>query len=112
MLTLAQFAAMTISVLASDGIDGYLPTLVSRENRSVRVLEGIPADVDHRKALQDWIVRVGTLSSHLFAVRSGAHEITAGSCVSSACEFVLISDNDAQFETKSTPVPDWWHITL
>ena len=110
MLTLAQFVAMTIPVLTSDGIDAYLPTLVSRDDQSVRVLEGIPAHVDHLEALQDWIVRAGPPSSYLFAVRSGVNEVTAGSCISSKCEFMTIRDHNGRFEASSISEPNWWHI--
>ena len=110
MLTLAQFVAMTIPILSSDGIDAYLPTLVLRDDQSVRVLEGIPAHVDHFKALQDWIIRAGPPPSYLFAVRSGLNEVTAGSCISSRCEFIAIREHDGRFETSSISEPDWWHI--
>lgn len=110
MLTLAQFAGMTITILSSDGIDSYRPTLVSRDDQSVRVLEGIPANVDQRSALQDWIIRAGPPSSYLFAVRSELNEVTAGSCVFTRCEFLTIRKVDGRFETSSISEPSWWHI--
>ena len=110
MLTLAQFVAITIRMLTSDGIDGYLPTMISRDDRSVRVLEGIPPHVDHLKALQDWIIGQGPPSSYVFAVRSGLYEVTAGSCDASACEFMMITQVAGHFETRPISEPSWWHI--
>ena len=77
MSSLAQFVATTIKVLGADGIDGYLPTLVDHEQRSILVLEGVPDDVDHRTAVQNWIKRNGPPVSYEFGVQSGLNEITA-----------------------------------
>ena len=65
MLTLSQFIAVTIRVLAGDGIENYLPTMAQPDVETVRVLQGIPATVDHKQAVQTWIVRNGHSQSLL-----------------------------------------------
>ena len=110
LLTFPQFVAITLSILTSDGIDTYQPTLVSPEIRSIRVLEGVPAHADELEALQDWIIRCGPPESYYFAVRSGLNEVTAGSCVSSKCEFVSIREINGRFESSTIAEPKWWRI--
>ena len=110
MLTFAQYICMTMLMLTSDGIAAHLPTLVVSDDHLVNVLEGIPAEVDQREALQDWIIGCGVPSSFLFGVRSGLNEVTIGRCTSPKCEFVSIAEHDGRFETSSVAAPLWWHI--
>ena len=110
LLTFPQFVAITLSILTSNGIDTYQPTLVTPEDRSIRVLEGVPVHSEQREALLDWINRSGPPASYFFAVRSGLNEVTAGSCVSSKCEFVSIRRLNGQFEKSTIAEPKWWRI--
>ena len=43
-MTIDDFIAMTRRVIARDGFDDYLPTLVLPERRHIAVLEGMPPD--------------------------------------------------------------------
>jgi hypothetical protein len=53
-MTVDDFIAMTRRVIARDGFEGYLPTLVLPERRHVTVLEGMPSDVDTEAASKRW----------------------------------------------------------
>jgi len=56
-MTVDDFVAMTRRVIARDGFDGYLPTLVLPARRHICVLEGMPANVDADTAARDWALR-------------------------------------------------------
>lgn len=52
-----QFIAMTRSLIARDGFDGYLPTLLLPARKDVRVLEGAPSSENVRTVVTDWVNR-------------------------------------------------------
>ena len=52
--SLNNFVAMTQRIIAKDGFDGYLPTLVLPARRHVAVLEGVPDHVDVEAAARRW----------------------------------------------------------
>lgn len=54
-MTTDDFIAMTQRIIARDGFDDYLPTLVLPDSAQVFVLEGIPPDVDHDFAARRWV---------------------------------------------------------
>lgn len=53
-MTIDDFIAMTRRIIAKDGFDDYLPTLVIPDRREVTVLEGMPPDVDAEAASRRW----------------------------------------------------------
>ena len=53
-VTLDEFAASTRRVIAADGFEGYAPTVCSPSRRVIKVLAGIPADVDQERAALKW----------------------------------------------------------
>jgi hypothetical protein len=53
-MTIEDFIAMTRRIVARDGFDGYLPTLVLPGRRHVAVLEGVPPEVDVETAAKKW----------------------------------------------------------
>lgn len=53
-MTIDDFIAMTRRIIAKDGFDEYLPTLVLPGRRHVTVLEGMPPDVDAEAASRKW----------------------------------------------------------
>ena len=53
-----QFIAMTRRIIAKDGFDDYLPTLLLPSRKDIRVLEGVPVDEDVEKVVVDWAARI------------------------------------------------------
>ncbi len=53
-MTTDDFIAMTRRVIAKDGFDGYLPTLVLPARRHIAALEGVPPGVDVEAAAKKW----------------------------------------------------------
>ncbi|MBX9787714.1 MAG: hypothetical protein K2Y37_02265 [Pirellulales bacterium] len=53
-MTIDDFIAMTKRIIAKDGFSGYLPTLVVPASSKVKVLEGIPDNVDIETASRKW----------------------------------------------------------
>lgn len=53
-MTIDDFIAMTRRIIAKDGIENYLPTLVLPDRRLITVLEGMPPDVDVEAASRTW----------------------------------------------------------
>lgn len=56
-MTIEDFIAMTRRIIAKDGFDDYLPTLVLPARRHISVLEGIPSKVDVELAARRWAER-------------------------------------------------------
>ena len=59
-MTVEEFIAHTQQVIAEDGFDGFLPTLVLETRREVRiaVLEDVPSGVDAESFAKDWASQV------------------------------------------------------
>jgi hypothetical protein len=53
-----QFIAMTRRIIAKDGFQDYLPTLLLPSRKDVRVLEGVPDDEDLEKVVEGWAARI------------------------------------------------------
>ena len=69
-MTIVGFIAMTRRIIAKDGFDGYLPTLVLPERRHVTVLEGMPPDVDTEAASRKWASsKVGESEDYFLAFK-------------------------------------------
>jgi hypothetical protein len=56
-MTIDDFIAMTRRIIAKDGFDDYMPTLVLPDRQHVAVLEGVPPDVDVEVAAKEWAGR-------------------------------------------------------
>ena len=53
-MTIDDFIAMTRRIIAKDGFDGYLPTLILPDRQHIAVLEGVPLDADVEMAAKKW----------------------------------------------------------
>lgn len=52
-----QFIAMTRRVIERDGFEKYQPTLLLPKRKDIRILEGVPPDVDIEAAVTGWATR-------------------------------------------------------
>jgi hypothetical protein len=105
--SLVQFTRATLNVLRTNGIAEYLPTIAV--DGDFYVIDGIPEDVDHRKALKESIARDALMKQDfLFAVRSGATEITVAEYFAGEFEFVIIRLLDDGFHQAPLAVCEWW----
>jgi hypothetical protein len=69
-MTIDDFIAMTRRIIAKDGFEEYLPTLVLPERRHVTVLEGMPSDVDPETASREWATsEAGENEDYFLAVK-------------------------------------------
>ena len=111
-MTLASFAQATINVIREDGIAEYLPTIVLTEIDEFRVIEGIPATVDHRTAIQNVVRRSNHESKEFFfGVRSSPEQITIGHFrPGQPTEFMIIAKTSDGYSTKPLQACDWWTI--
>jgi hypothetical protein len=67
-----QFIAMTRRIIAKDGFQDYLPTLLLPSSKDVRVLEGVPDNEDLEKVVESWAARIaGPKEDYLAAFRFG-----------------------------------------
>ncbi len=108
-LTLEQFVAMTLRVIAAEGLEAYQPTIALIETREIVVIGDVPAEVAPHEALIEAIGRRGLARSDFaFGVRSGSVEVTVGRCINGDCEFELIVANSSGLERRPTGVPAWW----
>jgi hypothetical protein len=53
-MDIAAFAELTKQIIAGDGFEDYIPTLLLPARQLVMALEGIPADVDTEQAALKW----------------------------------------------------------
>lgn len=108
-MTLDEFAQITLAVAAEGGIDTYAPTLIAEE--TVRVVQGIPPEVDHREAIQQVIRQSGLEhAAYFFGVRSGPQEITTGEHRDGRTRFVRILGLQAGFTLLEEDVCPWWTL--
>ena len=108
-MTLDEFTDVTMVVLEEQGIASYAPTLVVQG--MIQVVEGIPSDMDHRIALQDFIQRMGLKESEfLFAVKSGPIEVTTGSYSPKGSTFQLISRIPQGYTVAAMDSCEWWTL--
>ena len=108
-LTLEEFAQATVNVVGHTPVEEYLPTFVVDDE--ILVLEGIPADVDQRDAIQDHAGSNGWNSGEfMFGVRSGDRELTIGRYTPSGCEFALLTWRGESVQLRAVEQPDWWWL--
>jgi len=111
-MTLQDFAKMTIKVISDDGIAGYLPTFVLPDTQQVRAIQGIPAEVDHRDAVQNVVRRSGYEKREFyFGVHSAAQQITIGHFrPGQPTEFMEIIGTSDGYEARALESCDWWRV--
>ena len=108
-MTLDDFTDITMVVLEEQGIASYAPTLVVQG--MIQVVEGIPGDMDHRIALQDFIQRMGLEATDLlFAVKSGPIEVTTGHYSPQGSTFQRISRTPQGYTLAALESCDWWTL--
>ena len=61
-----QFIAMTHRVIKRDGFEGYQPTLLLPQRKDIRILEGVPEDVDIEAAATNWASRATDAEEDFF----------------------------------------------
>jgi hypothetical protein len=113
-MTLQDFAKMTINVVVKDGLDGYLPTIVIPDTQEVRAIQGIPADVDHRDAIQNVIRRSAyETREFFFGVQSAADQIIVGHFRPGLpTEFMQISEApDKGYSASPVASCSWWKVS-
>jgi hypothetical protein len=111
-MTLDSFAQATINVIREDGIPEYLPTIVLIETQEFRVIEGVPATIDHRVAIQNVVRRSSYESKEFyFGVRSSPEQITIGHFQpGKPTVFMTIAKTTDGYSTKPLEKCDWWKI--
>ena len=112
ILTLDGFARATINVIREDGIAEYLPTIALPDSQEFRVIEGIPADVDYREAVQNVVRRSGyEKKEFFFGVRSAPGEITLGHYrPQQPTSFLRITKSRDGYSTSATATCAWWKL--
>ena len=111
-MTLDFFAQATINVIREDGIGEYLPTIVLTETQEFRVIEGVPATVDHRDAIQNVVRRSQyEFKEFYFGVRSAPERITIGHFrPGQPTVFMTIAITADGYLAKPLETCDWWKI--
>src|SRR5687768_7436332 len=104
-MTLQDFADITINVIREDDIEGYLPTFALPDTQQIRVIQGIPDDVDHRDAVQNVVRRSGyETREFFFGVQSASREITIGHYrPGKPTEFMTITEAADGFSVATIP---------
>ncbi len=70
-----DFAEMTQEVIASDGFEGYLPTLILPQRMVISALEGIPDGVDVEQAALEWAAKIAKAGEeYLLAYKINDHQ--------------------------------------
>jgi hypothetical protein len=108
-MDLNEFTQLTLAVLEDQGTATYAPTIIADE--TVQVIQGIPAGLDHRAALQETVLRLGLeQSDFFFGVRSGPGEITTGfhTAVDTRCQ--RISELRQGFVVSDLEDCAWWTL--
>ena len=103
---------MTIGVIRDDGIAGYLPTFALPDTKQVRAIQGIPAAVDHRDAVQNVVRRSGyEKREFFFGVKSAPEQITVGHFrPGQPTEFMEITATPDGYSASQLSSCDWWRV--
>jgi hypothetical protein len=109
VVTLDQLVAMTRAVLAEDGLEEYLPATFFPQRQEFRVLDGIPPEVEHTRALIETLERQGAFGSDfLFGVRSGTDTVMLGAFSGGKSTFVELVEGHDGFVERPASRPPWW----
>jgi hypothetical protein len=111
-MTLESFANSTIEVIKEDGIDEYLPTIVLSAINQVRVIEGIPDEVDHKEAIQNVVRRSGYQDQEFFfGVLSSSGVITVGHYrPGQVTKFMKITMAGDDYKATVLEGSEWWKV--
>lgn len=63
-----EFAAITQRIIAKDGFEDFQPTVCFPEQRSVRVLTGLPCDQDQETSVLEWATGIGRSGEEFLVV--------------------------------------------
>lgn len=108
-MDLQEFTHLTLTILDEQGAAAYAPTLLAGD--SVQVIQGIPAGIDHRDALQETVQRLGLEHTEFFfGVRSGPHEITTGFHTAARTQSQRISELHKGFVVSALEDCAWWTL--
>ena len=108
-MTLDEFTDITMVVLEEQGIATFAPTLVV--NDVIQVIQGIPDELNHRIAIQDFIGRAGMEGAELiFGVKSSPTEVTTGSLSPQGSSFQLISRIARGYTVAALDSCEWWTL--
>jgi hypothetical protein len=61
-----QFITVTQRFIQRNGFDDYEPTLVLPQRKDIRLLQGVPPDVDMEAAATDWATRATDAEEDFF----------------------------------------------
>jgi hypothetical protein len=111
-MTLEQFTEMTLHVVLDDGMGDYLPTLLYPDTQEVRAIEGIPAGVDHRQAIQDVARRSsGDKRQFFFGVCTQPGQIVTGHFrPGRPTQFMQVLETTEGYSALPLQRCDWWTI--
>ena len=108
---LASFTETTRRVLTRDGMDEYLPTLLV--GKDIRVIEGIPPNVDHREAIQKHAAKLGLLKGEFFfGVRTGPDRVTTGHFKPGSVECMSVVRSAEGLSVTEGADASWWKVGL
>lgn len=106
-MDLREFTEITLAVVQEHGIEVYAPTIIARE--AVRVIQGIPPEVDHREAIQITLRDQGLADQDFFfGVRSGPRELTTGHHTAEGTRFMRILGMQQGYMMVDVDGCDWW----
>jgi len=110
---LQSFTDTTVAVLRTDGIEGYLPTLVIPSQATVTVIQGIGPGASHTRALIETINERGLNDEELlFGVKSGSNTVVTGHYVPGArSQFIEITLVGGEFKQRPLHDCGWWTVT-
>ena len=108
---LDEFVAITLSVIAKQGAEDYLPAAADFTTRQISVLDGIPAGTRPETVLQEWLVARGLVKSGVcFGVRSSCGQFVLGEMSATGIQFAEL---DVVGRTASPiAAPEWWTLSL
>ena len=112
-MTLQQFTEMTVHVIREGGMGDYVPTVLYPDTQEVRAIEGIPAGIDHREAVQDVVHRSGgDKRQFFFGVCSEPGRIVTGHFrPGQAMEFMQIVEAPEGYSSLPLERCEWWSIS-
>ena len=89
MLTMSDFAELTMAIVQDVGLENFVPMLIDPEQKTIRGLDEIPDGVDHHAAALEWVAALG-LDSYCLAYVQG-DEIRLRWCREGALEEAVLS---------------------
>lgn len=108
-MDLDEFTHLTLAVLQDQGASAYAPTIIAED--AVQVIQGIPEGLDHRRALQETVQRLGLEQAEFyFGVKSGPGEVTAGFHTPVHTQVRRISELQHGFVVSGLEDCAWWTL--